>query len=170
MYRQHKTIYSKFEEVKQQCIDLFYKHADLPNNPDGQVSVQTDNDSSDNWFNGIGKRQRGDDWEYSFDKLQPSLRGTPIDEYFQWLGVPVYRSRIMLSREKSSYSIHFDTSPRLHLPLVTNPQCNFLFTFPLSMIHLPADGRTTWLDTRLPHTFLNGSLEHRLHLVMIVKE
>jgi hypothetical protein len=35
---------------------------------------------------------------------------------------------------------------------------------------MPADGTTTWVDTKKYHTFLNGSTEKRLHLVMIVKE
>jgi len=54
--------------------------------------------------------------------------------------------------------------------LITNTQCNFLFTDPLKLIHMPADGTTYWVDTRNQHTFLNGSVQKRLHLVMIVKE
>ena len=88
----------------------------------------------------------------------------------KWLDVPVFRTRIMLARPKSCYSIHKDYSPRLHLPLVTNTECNFLLTDPLQMFHLPADGTTTWVDTRNRHTAMNGSTDPRLHLVMIVKE
>jgi hypothetical protein len=34
---------------------------------------------------------------------------------------------------------------------------------------MPADGTTYWVDTRKHHTFLNGSGDRRLHLVMIVE-
>lgn len=171
MHKKFKPVYPKFQEVLDQCLMLIEQHGDWDNNPDGQIAIQTTNNSQDDWRAGTGKsKTKTAQWEHLFDKLQPSLVGTPVDEYLQWLDVPVYRARIMLAREKSCYSIHRDFSPRLHLPLVTNPQCNFLITDPLQMFHLPADGTTTWVNTRLPHTFFNGSTEKRFHLVMIVKE
>lgn len=171
MYKQFKPVYPKFQEVVDQCLMLIDNHGDWDNNRDGQIAIQTDDNSEEDWRAGTGKsKSKTAHWEQLFDKLQPSLVGSPIDEYLQWLDVPVYRARLMLSREKSCYSVHHDFSPRLHLPLVTNPQCNFLITKPLQMFHLPADGTTTWVNTKLPHTFFNGSTEKRFHLVMIVKE
>jgi hypothetical protein len=171
MYKQFKPVYPKFQEVVNQCLMLMEHHGDWDNNIDGQIAIQTDDDSKEDWRAGTGKsKQKTAQWEHTFDKIQPSLVDTPLDEYLQWLGVAVYRTRIMLSKEKSCYSVHRDFSPRLHLPLITNTQCNFLITNPLQMFHLPADGTTTWVNTRLPHTFFNGSTEKRFHLVMIVKE
>ena len=74
----------------------------------------------------------------------------------------------MLSKQKSCYSIHRDFTPRLHLPIVTNQDCYFLSESPLKMFHLPADGTTTFIDTRSNHTFLNTSEHSRLHIVMNV--
>jgi hypothetical protein len=171
MHKQFKPAYPKFQEVLDQCLMLVEQHGDWDNNPDGQIAIQTNDNKIDNWRVGTGmSKTKTAHWEQMFDKLQPSLVGTPLDEYLQWLEVPVYRARLMLAREKSCYSIHRDFSPRLHLPLVTNTQCNFLITDPLEMFHLPADGTTTWVNTRLPHTFFNGSTEKRYHLVMIIKE
>lgn len=170
MYNQFKSAYPKFDEVVKQCKTLADLHGNWEFNSDSQIAVQTDDDSNDNWLAGTGVGTgKTTTWEQSFNKIQPSLKGTPIDEYLQWLGEPVYRTRIMMAREKGCYSIHRDYTPRLHLPLVTNTQCNFLFTDPLQMFHMPADGTTTWVDTTKPHTFMNGSTEKRLHLVMIVK-
>lgn len=192
MFKIFKQVYPKFEEVKQQCLELVEKFGDWDNNPDSQIAIQADSPDNDNWRSGCGPASaRVDDWrqqalkissgvsvdeyikwklsqwEHSFKYLQPSLKGTPIDEYLTWLEVPVHRTRIMLAREKSSYSIHNDLSPRLHLPLVTNTQCNFLFADPpLELIHMPADGTTYWVDTRRQHTFINGSTMKRLHIVM----
>jgi hypothetical protein len=170
MYKQFKEQYPDYDQVVRLCKQLADKHGDFENRPDGQIAIQTDDASTDNWYAGTGKIQvKNNDWEHGFCHIQPSLRGTVIEEYLKWLDVPVYRTRIMLSKPKGCYSIHRDFSPRLHLPLVTNKQCNFLITEPLTMFHLPPDGTTTWVDTTKHHTFMNGSTEQRLHLVMIVE-
>jgi hypothetical protein len=170
LYKEFKPAYPRYNEVVEQCVKLAKLYVDWEYRSDGQVSIQTDDPSVDNWLAGTGhSTAKTKDWEHKFCHLQPSLIGTAIDDYFKWLAVPVYRARIMLAREKGCYSIHKDYSPRLHLPLVTNTQCNFLITDPMVMFHLPADGRTTWVDTTKPHTFMNGSTEKRLHLVMIVE-
>lgn len=171
MYKQFKEVFPQFKELVKLCTNLAAEHGDFENRPDAQIAVQTDDPMVDNWYAGTGQSQaKTNAWEHSFSYMQPSLRRTVIEDYLKWLDVPVYRTRIMMSKPKGCYSIHRDYSPRLHLPLVTNKQCNFLITEPLTMFHLPADGTTTWVDTTKQHTFMNGSTEQRLHLVMIVKE
>lgn len=170
MFKEFKGVYPKFNQVVEQVLGIAKPiYLDLQNYPDGQIAVQHNITGVDDHFAGVGKSvAKTPAWEQSFNKLQPCYKGTAIEEYLDWLEVPVYRTRIMLSRPKTAYSIHKDYSPRLHLPLVTNDQCYFLFTQPERLIHMPADGRTFWVDTRQSHTFLNGSVFDRLHLVMIV--
>jgi len=171
MYKEFKPAYPYFDLVVEQCKSIAAQYGNWEVNVDCQIAIQTNDDSKEDWLAGTGRSvAKTPEWEHSFNKIQPSLKGTAVDDYLHWLGVPVYRARIMMAREKGCYSIHRDYSPRLHLPLVTNTQCNFLFTDPLQMFHMPADGITTWVDTRKYHTFMNGSTEKRLHLVMIVKE
>jgi hypothetical protein len=174
MFNIFKEKYPRFTELVHQLksiadnMGIFH---DSVNYPDGQIAIQTDTAKVTNWQAGVGKSTaKTPEWEHSFRHLQPELIGTVVADYLEWLAVPVYRTRLMLSRPKSCYSIHKDYSPRLHLPLVTNDQCNFLFTDPARLIHMPADGNTYWVDTRHEHTFLNGSIYDRLHLVMIVKD
>lgn len=168
--REFKTAYPRFNELVELCKNLADTHGDFEYRSDGQIAIQTDDPLIDNWFAGTGhSATKTKEWEHTFCHLQPSLKGSVIEDYINWLGVPVYRARIMLAREKGCYSIHRDYSPRLHLPLITNDQCNFLIADPLTMFHLPADGITTWVNTTKPHTFMNGSTHKRLHLVMIVE-
>lgn len=165
-----KPRYPEFISVLKQCLGLIKDH-DIGNhqfNPDGQLAIQTT--GSNDWHDGIGAGRSTAFNEEKFQHLQSSLVGTPVDNYLKWLGVDVYRTRLMLAKPKSCYSIHKDFTPRLHLPLITNDQCHFLFTDPERLIHMPADGKTYWIDTRVSHTFLNGSIFDRYHLVMIVKE
>jgi hypothetical protein len=172
MYKIFANYYDDFTNVVEQCKQLAEQH-DLYTYGlarIAQLSIQTEKNNLDNWTISIGKPKHASlEWEKSFDTLQPSLTGTPIDRYLQSLSVKVYRTRLMVARPKSCYSIHYDMTPRLHLPLVTNEQCNFLFLDPMTLAHLPAQGRTYWVDTRLQHTFLNGSDKDRLHLVMVVE-
>lgn len=174
MFAIYKSSYPHYSELAQQLksiADRMEIYQDLQNYPDGQIAIQTNEIGITDWQAGVGKSTaKTPDWEHSFKHLQPELAGTAVADYLEWLAVPVYRTRIMLSRPKSCYSIHRDYSPRLHLPLVTNTQCNFLFTEPARLIHMPAAGDTFWVDTRYEHTFLNGSVYDRLHLVMIVKK
>ncbi len=173
MHKEFRPIYPRFEEVValvKKIADEQNLEADILNKPDGQIAIQTNDPSYTNWTAGVGKSsKKTPEWEHEFCHIQPELRGTVIEDYLNWLEVPVYRTRIMLSRSKTCYSIHRDYSPRLHLPLITNEQCNFVFANPAQLIHMPADGKTYWVDTRKDHTFMNGSQESRLHLVMIVK-
>ena len=167
-----KEKYPHFDELVKQTLNIIETTPILNSNicPNGQLSIQTDKENSKDWFAGTGGAKGKFEWELSFDKLHLSIQGTPIEDYLKWLEVPVYRTRLMLTKPKFVYSIHRDYSPRLHLPLITNPQCYFLFKDPAEFIHMPADGRTYWIDTRKEHTFMNGSIENRFHLVMIVKE
>lgn len=173
MFKQFKDAYPRFTEIVELVQNIVSEQnliTDILGLPDGQLAIQTDHPEETDWLRGIGKSTaKTPAWEHQFCNLQPTLKGTVIEDYLNWLDVPVFRTRIMLSRPKSCYSIHRDYSPRLHLPLITNKQCNFVFTNPAQLIHMPADGRTYWVDTRNEHTFMNGSLENRLHLVMIVE-
>jgi hypothetical protein len=173
LFKEFKKPYENFTDVVEQCVQLAKDH-DLENmwtNPNAQLAIQTTNSNLTNWSTGTGASpNKSKNWEKEFCYIHPDLKNSPVDNYLSWLGVPVYRTRLMLSRERSCYSIHKDYSPRLHLPLVTNDQCKFLFTDPVELISMPADGRTFWTDTRKPHTFINCSNQQRLHLVMIVDE
>jgi len=77
----------------------------------------------------------------------------------------MYRSRVMKMKEKTCYSYHYDSTKRIHIPLITNWKC-FLLIGDKSY-HLPADGSVYLVDTTGYHTALNGSRERfdRIHLI-----
>jgi hypothetical protein len=63
--------------------------------------------------------------------------------------------------------MHYDKNPRIHIPLLTNPECYFVFKN--GMIQHLEVGSSYWVDTRLHHTFINCSAQKRLHLVGVVE-
>lgn len=168
----YKDIYPYFNELRLQVAELkrLTTITDQITCPDAQIALQTNDIESDDWSIGIGKAKGDHAWEQSFNKIHPNIKGTAIEDYIQWLDVPVFRARLMLTRPKFAYSIHKDYSPRLHLPVFTNPQCFFVFKEPAEFIHMPADGRTYFTNTTKEHTFMNGSTHDRLHIVMAIKE
>ena len=89
-----------------------------------------------------------------------------LNQVVEELGM--YRSRIMI-RRKSVYTWHCDPTPRLHIPIVTNPETNFM-VIEDTVVRMPANGSVYWTDTRLMHTFVNTEKEDRIHIVGCIKE
>lgn len=126
-----------------------------------QLSLQTN--GQPDWDASTGSRPSED--ESQWDKLHPDLIGTWWDDFFKSLPFKVYRSRLMTMHPRSCYSIHTDSTPRLHIAIITHPQARFIFTKPPALRHIPADGHIWWVDTTNEHSAMNGSLKPRIHLV-----
>lgn len=114
------------------------------------------------WTSAVGKSQ-GEELQYT--ELNPFFKDTIFETIIN--RYKLKRTRLMWVYPKSCYSFHKDETPRLHIPLITNPECYFLFK-PGFLYHLSI-GNVWWVNTKLKHTFLNCSEEPRLHLVGIVE-
>ena len=125
-----------------------------------QVGLQY-RDSEDPWTSAVGK-STGKELEYT--ELNPFFKGTVFESIINQYNLK--RARLMWVNPKSCYSIHTDETPRIHIPLITNPECYFLFKSGF-MFHVPIN-EVWWVNTRLSHTFINCSNESRLHLVGVV--
>ena len=115
----------------------------------------------DFWASAVGKSQ-GNETQYI--ELNPFFKNTIFETIIEKYNLK--RTRLMWVNEKSCYSLHSDETPRIHIPLITNSECYFLFN-PGSLHHLAA-GSVWWVNTKLRHTFLNCSSYSRLHLVGVV--
>ena len=123
----------------------------------------------DDPFSGAVGKSKGDELLHNI--LNPlykdSVFETLINKY------NLYRTRFLWVNPMSCYSLHKDTTPRIHIPLITNTSCYFIFKEDDSaqgiIKHLPI-GSVYWTDTTSLHTFINCSEKPRLHLVGVVKE
>jgi len=115
----------------------------------------------DFWTSAVGKSQ-GAELEYT--ELNPFFKDTIFETIIEKYNLK--RTRLMWVNQKSCYSLHSDETPRIHIPLITDPECYFLFK-PGSLNHLPTDS-VWWVNTKLRHTFLNCSEHPRLHLVGVI--
>jgi hypothetical protein len=114
------------------------------------------------WSSAVGKSQ-GRELEYT--KLNPFFTGTVFEQVIN--KYKLSRTRFMWVNPFSCYTIHKDTTPRVHIPLITNLGCYFVFA-ETGLAHLNF-GKVFWVDTRKAHTFINCSEIPRLHLVGVVE-
>jgi len=115
----------------------------------------------DPWTSAVGRSQ-GHELEY--DNLNPFFKDTVFEEVINKYNFK--RTRLMWVGPNACYSMHKDTTPRIHIPLVTNSECYFVFRN--GTIMNLSSGNVWWVDTRLLHTFINCSDHPRLHLVGVV--
>jgi hypothetical protein len=120
-------------------------------------------EGEDYWTSAVGKC-RGNELEYT--NLNPFFKNTIFEMLINKYNLK--RTRLMWVNPKSCYSFHADTTPRIHIPLITNTECYFLFKTG-APFHLNAK-LVWWVDTTMCHTFLNCSDQSRLHLVGIVEK
>ena len=118
-------------------------------------------DGEEEWTSAIGKRDRNK-METSYTLTTSLFKGTIFEEFMQEFKLS--RTRLMWVEPYATYSMHTDASPRIHLPLITNPSCYFVFKDDQLVEHMPLNG-IYWVDTVRPHTFINCSGEPRLHVV-----
>ena len=149
--------FNDFENLKSKTIELLDR---LQLN---QISLQVKkNDNS--WDKSAGWLTSVQD-ELSFDTIHPELKETVFDNLICSINYKVFRMRIMYMLPNTSYSIHKDPLFRIHIPIVTNNKCAFLFPENDYMKHMPADGSIYCTNTKLIHTFVNWSTEHRINII-----
>ena len=122
-----------------------------------QVGLQYKNDE-DPWSSAVG-RSTGD--ELTSINLNPFFKNTIFEELINEFNLK--KTRLMWVKPFACYTMHKDETLRIHIPLITNPDCYFLFKYG-TPVHLPI-GKVYLVDTRKPHTFINCSEKPRLHLV-----
>lgn len=171
MLMNHLTKFEKFKELVVEVNSIL----DSVEFKDGvnQIGLQVkdpDNSSDDAWYESVGRIRKGNTMivEPHYKYINPKLKDGYIDQWLQSLDFRIVRLRLMLVKPRTCYSIHTDPYPRVHLPVITNPQCLICFPDDMVMRHLPADGTSYWVDTRKKHTFMNCSEVDRVHLVGVV--
>ena len=121
------------------------------------------NENEDPWASAVGK-SRGNEFKYT--NLNPFFKDTIFEEVINQYKLK--RTRLMWTSPMTCYSMHRDSTPRVHIPLITNLDCYFVFQQGIVQ-HLPL-GYVYWVDTTKKHTFMNCSEHPRLHLVGVVNK
>lgn len=120
-------------------------------------------DGENPWLSAVGK-SKGDD--LSVKEINPQIKNTEFEKTIKKFNLS--RARLLWVKPFVCYSMHRDDSPRIHIPLVTNENCYFVFKGWHPM-HLNI-GKVYLVDTTKFHTFMNCSEEYRLHIVGAVEK
>lgn len=132
-----------------------------------QIICQTIEKDSIDWFTGIGSiydLEHKD--EHLYVNLNLNLKNTTIEYLINRFNG--FRTRIMIMPPKTCYSVHSDPTPRIHIPIVTNTQSWMVWPMQSECHHLQ-ERLIYWTDTTKNHTFFNGGMQNRIHLIMCVK-
>lgn len=122
-----------------------------------QTSLQFQ-EGEEPWGSSVG-RLRAD--ESLFCNINPYFKDTIFETLIN--KYKLVRSRLMWVPPYSCYSMHRDWAPRIHIPLITNPDCYFVFKQGI-IKHLEC-GKVYAVDTTKDHTFINCSNTTRLHFM-----
>lgn len=144
-----------FEKLKKEVLELIDRHG----NP-RQIGLQSLDLNKEEWAIEDG-RPIVKDTEYRY--LHNSLKGSSIADLIDSLSA--FRARIMIMQPRTCYSVHADTTKRIHIPIVTDPQAWMVWPHHNTCKHLQA-GKTYLTDTTKLHSFFNGSTVNRIHLVL----
>lgn len=126
---------------------------------DNQISLQGVVNINDPLY-GTGRLEYLDHNESDFtEPLFPEMIYT--NNIIKQLGM--FRTRIMRLHPYQCYSYHIDPTQRMHIPLITNENCFMIIED--TLYRYPADGNHYLVDTTKIHTFVNASLEERIHIV-----
>jgi len=118
-------------------------------------------DLEDPWASSVGTRN-GD--ELTYTNLNPFFKDTIFEQLINQYKLK--RTRLMWTGPMTCYSMHKDSTPRIHIPMITNPECYFVFKEGIIQ-HMPT-GSVYWTNTVNLHTFMNCSDKPRLHLIGVV--
>lgn len=127
----------------------------------GQIMVQGIEGQADPTY-GTG-RVAG--FEHDENDFVHPLHNTPyLNSLVEKYGM--YRTRIM-TMDKMCYSWHRDETPRIHIPIYSLHQYNFM-VIEDEVIRMPV-GHAYWTDTTMMHTFVNTMDQPRTHIVGCVE-
>jgi hypothetical protein len=133
----------------------------LLNNRDGRQCGLQYREGEDPFTSATGKFNPNVS-ENEYNLINPLFQNTIFEEIIK--KYKLVRTRLMWAGPRTCYSLHRDTSKRLHIPLITNEQCLFVFPEPTELFHLPL-GQVFIVDTTKTHSFCNFSDKLRLHLM-----
>lgn len=124
----------------------------------GLQAIKPDMDWKEQWDKSIG---RVNSLQYPETYFKYPLFNIPtINRLMDKYGI--VRTRIMASQPKTNLSFHNDLTKRVHIPLITNPDCIMIIE---DKIYHLEPGKVYLTNTTLRHTAVNASLSNRVHIV-----
>lgn len=153
----------EFEKLHREIFEII----DRVGFKDNQIILQSLTDSEE-WHLGVGSIEELEEKdERKYSNINASIKGTEIGKLIEKYNG--FRARIMAMDSRKCYSVHRDPTPRIHIPIITNEQCWMVWPYNNVCANMPI-GHVYFTNTTKVHTFLNGGLDLRIHLIMCVSK
>lgn len=124
----------------------------------GLQAPEPNADPKDWWDKSVGRSTR---IQFPENYFKYTMFDTPLlNSYIEKYGLR--RTRLMNSHPKSTLSMHQDLTKRIHIPLISNPDCLMIID---GQTYFLEPGNVYLTDTTYKHTAINASNMMRLHLV-----
>lgn len=131
--------------------------------PNGKQTGLQYTAGNDPWTDAVGRLKIGQKWTTDA-LLNPYFKDTIFEELI--IKYKITRARFMWLKPYSCYSMHEDDTARIHIPIVTNDECYFVFR-DKGCFKLPT-GSIYLVDTTKYHSAMNCSDQWRLHLLGVL--
>ena len=155
-------VVDEFELLREEVIHLI-KTVQYKKN---QIICQSLESDPDNWIVGVGNIEELEEKEErKYSLINSELKGSYLESLIEKHSA--YRTRIMIMPPRQCYSVHADPSKRIHIPIITNNHCWMIWPR-YNACHQLETTRAYITDTTCEHTFINGGVEDRIHIVMCV--
>ena len=146
-------IVKEYERLKD-CVEWV-------DNPRGKQSALQHLAGRPSYIDACGRLDRNQYKEKDFCEINGIITDSVLARIIE--NYKLYRTRFMIMKPKSCYTLHNDFDFRIHIPLITNSSAMFVF-LKEGLFHLEV-GKVYKVDTRKIHSFANFGLTDRLHLV-----
>lgn len=127
--------------------------------PNGKQAGLQYHEGSDPWNDAVGRMKPGQTWDDAV--INPYFKNTYFEELI--IKYKLMRTRLMFLKPYSCYSMHRDDTTRIHIPIITNDRCYFVFK-EFGLFNMP-EGHVYHVNTLTEHSAMNCSTEWRLHLL-----
>jgi hypothetical protein len=158
--------FKKFEELKTATLEYIEEIEKTYTGDRNQIPLQIDPRQDDMWHS-VSWLKPGM-MESDYNSILPRFKGSIFEELIDSMPTKVCRTRIMRLKDNTAYPIHSDGYPRIHVPIITHPECAFLFPDDDYMKTMLANGNVYWANVRKRHTFVNWGNQPRIHLLMSI--
>lgn len=127
----------------------------------GQVGIQGHKPNLDpnvEWQSsiGVGHKLQYPETYFKYHLFNVPTINSIMDKY------GMLRTRLMQSNPKTCLTMHEDLTKRIHIPLITNPDCVMIIE---DRVYYLEPGKVYLTNTTLRHTALNASDRSRVHIV-----
>lgn len=135
--------------------------------PNGRQTGLQYHSGLDPWTDavGAGRGRTTPGLTWTDTEINPYFKGTYFEEII--IKYKLLRTRLLWLKPYSCYSMHTDTSTRVHVPIITNDHCYFVFR-ENGLFNMPV-GHVYHVNTLEEHSAMNCSKEWRLHLIGAVE-